>query len=96
MMIEQTSDGWLIEYRSRFYHLNRQWLNDMYRHQVKPYGNNPQFNLLRFAFSKLDKNAIEETFENFIKTIGGNKVSVNTPDPTPLHQFMKEQRADHH
>ena len=66
MIVEPAPDGWFIERDHRYYHLNQAWLDDMFRHQVKPYGNNPAYNRLVHAFqSGADADEIAVRFTDF-------------------------------
>lgn len=92
MTVSEAPDGWFIEYSNRYYHVNEQWLAEMYRHQVKPYGNNPAYNRLLAAFKQgADADTIGPLFKDFIEN--RQKPAKNKPDPTPFQEFIRGQRA---
>ncbi len=95
MIIESDGNGgWLVERNNRYIHLTEEWLAEMDRHQVKPYGNNPSFNLLVRAFrTSTDPDEIGERLEAFY----GNRqkpVSKEKPDVAPIREFARRQRAN--
>lgn len=99
MTIEPASDGWFIDRNGRYYHVNQAWLDDMFRHQVKPYGNNPAFNQLNYAFSQ-GVSAVEfgRLFEDFIDHRGPSEPPADAAPPvaaTPeaaFREFIGEQK----
>ena len=95
MIIESDLDGgWLVERDGRYIHLTEQWLNEMYRHQVKPYGNNPAYNRLVHTFrTSTDPDEIAERLEAFY----GNRqkpAKKGNPDASPIQAFARRQRAN--
>lgn len=99
MHIERAADGWLVERANRYYHVNESWLEDMYRHQVKPYGNNPGYNRLLVAFRRGENaDTILSAFRDFMDQRGAAKVrqkrsKAGGPEAVdPFQQFIKERR----
>ncbi len=95
MMIESDLDGgWLIERNGRYIHLTEDWLTEMERHQVKPYGNNPAFNRLVATFrTSSDPVLIGERLEAFYGNLT-SPAAQRRSDATPLHEFARRRRAD--
>ena len=96
MTIEPAPDGWYIEYQSRYYHLNERWLEEMYRHQVKPYGNSPTFNLLKHAFHNgADADTIAARFDDYINNKKANRSERgrDRQPETPFHEFIRRERG---
>ena len=84
-MIEQAPDGYNIHHNNRFYHLTEQWLEDMWRHQVKPRratvdgrtipaDAEKEWNLLYYAFKSGDTpERILDLFQQFTDTRTKNR-----------------------
>lgn len=94
MTVEPAPDGWFINRDGRYYHVNQQWLDEMYRHQVKPYtDNSPQFNRLQYAFTTgTTPGEFGELFVDFIDN--RTRPSAEPADPTPFQQFIRGQREN--
>ena len=94
-MITRAADGWFIEHNHRYYHVNQKWLDEMYRHQVKPYGNNPEFNQLQHAFNEdADADEISERFKAFMGKRGSyKKPRERGGPPSEFQEFIKTQRG---
>jgi len=93
MTIEPATDGWLVERNNRYIHLTEQWLEEMFRHQVKPYGNNPAYNQLVHAFrTSTDPDVIAERLEAFY---GNRQKPARGGRPqTPIQEFARRRRAN--
>ena len=96
MTIEPAPDGWVIEYRNRYYHVNQKWLDEQYRHQVKPYGNNPAFNLLEHGFQNgADADEIGRLFTDYQRHRKQARGRANTSAPdTPFQEFIRGRRNE--
>lgn len=91
-MITEAPDGWFIERNGRYYHLNETWLEEMHRHQVKPYGNNPAFNRLRYIFANsTDPDEVARAFVDFYDN--RQRPGKRKGQQSEFQQFIKEQRA---
>jgi len=95
MIIESDGNGgWLVERNNRYIHLTEEWLAEMYRHQVKPYGNNPAYNRLVHAFrTSSDPNVIAERLEAFY----GNRQKPargGRSNASPIQEFAKRRRNE--
>jgi hypothetical protein len=94
---DETGNGWMIHYNNRFYHVDQVWLDEMYRHQVKPYGNSPTFNNLAHAFANgADFDEIADRFLAFM----GNRTTPQKESRSrgrsrapEFSQFIKERHA---
>lgn len=94
MNVEPAPDGWFIERDGRYYHVNESWLNEMFRHQVKPYGNNPAFNRLLVAFRNgADADEVAERFVDFYDNRTANRPAKSKGEDSEFQQFIKERRA---
>lgn len=93
-MITEASDGWFIERNGRYYHLNQKWLDEMYRHQVKPYGNNPDYNRLVYIFANSsDPEEVLGAFEDFYTNRKARQGDKGKPSqPSEFQQFIKARR----
>jgi len=94
LIIESDNNGgWLVERNNRYIHLNEEWLAEMFRHQVKPYGNNPAYNRLVHAFrNSSDPDEIAARLEAFY---GNRQRSArNKPELSPVHEFAKRRRNE--
>ena len=93
-MITEAPDGWFIERNNRYYHLNQKWLDEMHRHQVKPYGNNSQFNRLAYVFANsTDADEVFKAFEDFYdnrKSYQGR--GKGRGQQSEFQQFIKSRR----
>ena len=97
-MITEAPDGWFIERNGRYYHLNQKWLDEMHRHQVKPYGNNPDYNRLAYIFANSsDPDEVLQAFEDFYDNRKARQGRKNrSAEPSEFQQFIqsrREQRA---
>lgn len=94
MTVEPAPDGWFIHYQNRYYHVNQKWLDDQYRHQVKPYGNNPAFNLLEHAFNNgADADEISQRFTDYQRVRKQAQPARGKPEDTPFREFIRRERG---
>ena len=95
-MIQRTDVGWVVYLNARFYHITPEWLDDMFRHQVKPRkaivdgrdvlaDGEREFNKLRYAVTH-DGTAEEvfNLFAAFREALTGNLVARRTHGLKPV------------
>ncbi len=94
--ISPDSDGgWMIRYDNRFYHVNKEWCEEMWRHQFKR-GNSPGFNRLRYLIDQGSDNA-DDVAAAFVEALGQKPpppARDQKADPSEFGEWMKEQRAN--
>jgi len=93
-MIERSPEGWHIQFGSRFYNVTEDWLRDMWTHQVKPRGSNPDFNLLWAAWQRdADPDEFLRLFIAFMRS----RSKVNNRKVVPVsdfQEFVRRQREN--
>ena len=93
--ISPDSDGgWMIRFDNRFYHVNKEWCDEMWRHQFKR-GHSPGFNRLRYLIESgsSDEDAVAGSFVEALDQKPAPPKR-QTGNRSEFGEWMKEQRAN--